>query len=64
MCGIISQPNRLLLTGMDGLAFRNQGYAGITCEISTVNKMAARKLLLFFLPLPPSETGLLQKRIV
>ena len=38
--------------------------AGITCEIGTVNKMATGKLLLFFLPLHPSKTGLLQERIV
>ena len=38
--------------------------AGMTCEIGTVNKMAAGKLLLFFLPLHPSKTGLLQERLV
>ena len=38
--------------------------AGITCEIGSVNKMAAGKLLIFFLPLPSSRTGFMHERMV
>ena len=39
-------------------------YAGITCEISAVNKMAAGKLPLTFLLFSSSNTGSMQERMV
>ena len=38
--------------------------AGMTCEISAVNKMAARKISLLFLPFSSSTTGPMQERMV
>ena len=39
-------------------------HAGMTCEISAVNKMAAGKIPLLFLPFSSSTTGPMQERMV